>query len=61
MGQHLRELWRDESGTATVEYALLLSAIVVGTASAWHALSAEIGDVVNSAVDTLGNAGLPGQ
>ena len=31
-------LWCDESGAATVEYALLVSIIVVGTAGSWASL-----------------------
>lgn len=34
----LAQLWRDESGTSTVEYALLTAVLVGGGAAAWVAL-----------------------
>ncbi len=47
-----RKLWKDESGVSTVEYALLLAVLVVGTTAAWtvlrSAISAAITEVANS-------------
>ncbi len=47
-----RKLWQDESGVSTVEYALLLSVLVVGTAVVWtalrNAISAAITEVANT-------------
>ncbi|MEI6504027.1 MAG: Flp family type IVb pilin [Armatimonadota bacterium] len=34
----LRDLWTDEDGLATVEYALVLMLIVVCSAAAWASL-----------------------
>ena len=50
MLQVISDLWRDQDGIATVEYALLLVLLVVGTAAAWvrlrEALSGAVGDIV---------------
>jgi len=47
-----RKLWQDESGVSTVEYALLLAVLVVGTVSAWtglrEAISSTITDIANT-------------
>ena len=43
-----RKLWQDESGVSTVEYALLLAVLVVGTASAWTALGEAISSTITS-------------
>ncbi len=47
-----RKLWQDESGVTTVEYALLLSVLVVGAAAIWTglrtAISAAITEIANS-------------
>jgi Flp pilus assembly pilin Flp len=53
----LRELWRDESGVASVEYALLLSVVVLGALGAWTGFGAQVTGVVLRATDAF--AGLP--
>ncbi len=43
----------DEDGMATVEYALLLALVVVGTMTAWRALGTAIGDVLEQSADQI--------
>ena len=50
------DLWRDEDGVTTVEYALLLAVLVVGAAAAWTTLRGAIIAGVNTASDELGSA-----
>lgn len=35
----LVELWRDEQGTTSVEYAMVLAVVVMGSAAAWQSLT----------------------
>jgi len=44
MLQSLRQLWRDEAGIATVEYAFLLVSVALAGAAAWQSF----GDVLSS-------------
>ena len=37
-GAQVRSLWEDDLGAATVEYAMLVAIIVVGSAGAWAGL-----------------------
>ena len=50
MLQAIADLWRDQDGLATVEYALLLVLLVVGTVGAWvnlrETLNGVVGDIV---------------
>ncbi len=47
----LSRLWTDQVGLVTVEYALLLSLIVVGSISAWASLGAKVCHIVEVALD----------
>jgi Flp pilus assembly pilin Flp len=47
-------LW-DEEGTSTVEYALLLAAVVVVTIGAWTALGSSLRHVISSTANSIGN------
>lgn len=51
----LKKLWTDEDGLATVEYALVLMLIVVGSVAAWASLGTGTGDSVAKHADTLPN------
>lgn len=53
MRERLQELWNDEKGVVTVEYALLLSVLVVGMASVWQMLRAAIAHAVADAANTI--------
>lgn len=57
MLETLRTLWGDESGIATVEYALLLTVIVVGTVAAWGRFGARLTDLIDGASEEF--ASLP--
>ena len=49
----LPELWYDEAGVVTVEYALLLSVLVVSMASVWQMLRQAIAHVLADVADTI--------
>ena len=51
----LENLWLDESGVATVEYALLMVLVVVAGIAAWDKLSDTIGNAVVDASNTIAN------
>jgi len=48
-----RQLWRDEEGLATVEYALLLMLIVVCSIAAWSGLGNAASGSVTVSANTL--------
>ena len=56
MHERLQELWYDEEAVVTVEYALLLSVLVVGMASVWQMLRAAIENTITDVGSTLSNA-----
>ena len=41
--------WQDEEGVTTVEYALIIAVIVLGTIAAWNSLDTRM----NHAIDTV--------
>ncbi len=51
--KRLQELWYDEKGIVTVEYALLLSVLVVSMASVWQMLRAAIAHAVADAANAI--------
>ena len=53
MRERLQELWSDEKGVATVEYALLLAVLVVGMASVWQILRDAVGNALAGAANTI--------
>ncbi len=44
---HAHRVWTDESGVATVEYALLLALVVVAGIGAWTALGSSMKATLN--------------
>jgi Flp pilus assembly pilin Flp len=50
-----RELWRQEEGLSTVEYALLLALIVLAVAAALTELGNRMGSNVTSTATKIGN------
>ena len=50
----IKQLWKDEEGLTTVEYALLLALVAIAAIGAWTAL----GGRVNSTVTTV-NGNMP--
>ncbi len=59
MQKRLQQLWYDETGVVSVEYALLLSVLVVGMAGVWQMLKAAIAHAVADATNTISSAGAP--
>ena len=55
----MRELWKDEEGLTTVEYALLLALVVVAGITAWQGLGRTVRGSVTSADGTIANAATP--
>lgn len=55
----MRELWTDESGLTTVEYALLLALIVVAGITAWRGLGTTVRGSVANADATINGAATP--
>lgn len=56
----VREVWelvRDEDGTATVEYALLLSLVVIASIAAWQSLSDTLANVLRESTNTIATGG----
>lgn len=55
----MRELWKDESGLTTVEYALLLALVVVAGITAWKGLGTTVRGTVTNSATTLNTAATP--
>ncbi len=56
----LKELWKDEEGLSTVEYALLLALVAIAAIAAWRALGGQVSDTVDTATGEIaGTAGTP--
>jgi Flp pilus assembly pilin Flp len=56
MFQAIGELWHDEEGMSTVEYALLLVLIVIVGVAAWQALGHTVSNQVTSVGNTIASA-----
>jgi len=54
MRSAVSRLWRDELGTSTVEYALLLAVIVMASAGAWTGMRTALTHALTAATDALG-------
>lgn len=52
----MHELWKDEAGLTTVEYALLLALVVVAGITAWQGLGTTVRTTVNSSNTQIGVA-----
>ena len=55
--KRLMYIWRNDDGMATVEYALILMAIVVVGIVAWQAFSNAMGGMVGNGTNSFINAG----
>ncbi len=53
MSRALYRFWCDEAGTATVEYALLLVVIVVGSLGAWTGLRDKMIEALQGVQDSI--------
>ncbi len=49
----MRELWRDESGVTTVEYALLLALVALVALVAWGNLGQAVNDTAEAAATDM--------
>lgn len=49
----LEKLWQDDSGVATVEYALLVAVVAVAGIAAWNQLSDTVGNLVIDASNNI--------
>ena len=58
-GGKMRDFWRDETGTTSVEYALLLSVVVIATLAGWSALGEAVEHSVSASIDTISNGPSP--
>ena len=54
-----RRLWQDERGVATVEYAVLVSVIVVASAGAWAGLHTALVGLFTRTVASIGGSATP--
>jgi Flp pilus assembly pilin Flp len=52
----MKDLWKDEEGLTTVEYALLLALVVVAGILAWQGLGNTVENTVSDSADTIANA-----
>lgn len=57
MMKALKQLWNDETGLTTVEYALLLVLIVAAAVTAWTTLGSQVSTEVGDVTSTLSGAG----
>ena len=48
-----KQLWRDEAGLTTVEYALLLSLVAIAAIGAWTTLGSRVSGTVSNATSSL--------
>ena len=48
-----RQLWKDEEGLTTVEYALLLALVAIAAITAWTTLGSRVSTTVSSATNSL--------
>ena len=56
----MRELWKDEAGLTTVEYALLLALVVVAGIAAWQGLGGTVQNTVSAADASIVDSATPG-
>jgi pilus assembly protein Flp/PilA len=48
-----KELWKDQEGLTTVEYALLLALVAIAAITAWTTLGQRVSTTVSSATTSL--------
>ncbi|MBP8953460.1 MAG: hypothetical protein KBI47_13775 [Armatimonadetes bacterium] len=52
-GAALRGFWKDQDGTTSVEYALVLAVVVVSSAAAWHTLTGSMVRALSTVMDSV--------
>lgn len=55
----MRELWKDEDGLTSVEYALLLALIVVVALATWSSLGKNVEIAANKVTTNIADATSP--
>lgn len=48
-----KQLWKDEEGLTTVEYALLLALVAIAAITAWSTLGTRVSNTVTTATSSL--------
>ncbi|MEN6304914.1 MAG: Flp family type IVb pilin [Armatimonadia bacterium] len=48
-----KQLWKDEEGLTTVEYALLLALVAIAAITAWTTLGTRVSGTVSTATSSL--------
>lgn len=48
-----KQLWKDEEGLTTVEYALLLALVAIAAITAWTTLGTRTSNTVSTATSSL--------
>ncbi|MHB8996332.1 MAG: Flp family type IVb pilin [Armatimonadota bacterium] len=48
-----KQLWKDEEGLTTVEYALLLALVAIAAITAWSTLGTRVSSTVATATSSL--------
>ncbi|MFP4250089.1 MAG: Flp family type IVb pilin [Armatimonadota bacterium] len=51
----MKDLWKDEDGLTTVEYALLLALVAVAAIGAWSTLGTEVKNTVDEVHGNIGD------
>ena len=49
----IKQLWKDEEGLTTVEYALLLALVAIAAIAAWTTLGQRTSNTVSTATSSL--------
>lgn len=55
----MRELWKDESGVTTVEYALILALVSLVALLAWQSLGTATKTTAEASADAMGSIPAP--
>lgn len=56
MTAQIRKLWHDEGGLTSIEYALLLSLIVLAGLVAWRGLGGTVSNSAGTSAELVANA-----
>jgi len=51
-----KQLWKDQDGLTTVEYALLLALVSIAAITAWTTLGSRVSTTVSSATSNLSSS-----
>jgi Flp pilus assembly pilin Flp len=54
--EKIAAFWRDESGTETVEWAIVAAFLIVAAATAWGGLGGAVSNAINAIIDAINGA-----